>query len=151
MFLGWEGSILLSNFLLNPFLQNLNSSLSLLISVIFVSALLTHPVMPMLTGLFRFWLYPALSRPRWLYEAHKLGELLKLPLLLEACGADASGEQCQYGDRARHLHGFGRNRENELKLRLALVFPPADSANLHSSFWERFHLLHIEHQNWSLD
>lgn len=80
-------------------------------------------------------------------EAHKLGELLKLPLLLEACGADASGEQCQYGDRARHLHGFGRNRENELKLRLALVFPPADSANLHSSFWERFHLLHIEHQN----
>ncbi len=54
--------ILLSNFLLNPFLQNFGYFLSLLISVIFVSALLTYPVMPQLTKLFRFWLYPSLAR-----------------------------------------------------------------------------------------
>ncbi|AFY73827.1 hypothetical protein Syn7502_01783 [Synechococcus sp. PCC 7502] len=57
--------IVLANIVLNPFLQNLNSSLSLLISVTFVSALLTYPVMPKLTELLRFWLYPSLPRRRY--------------------------------------------------------------------------------------
>jgi uncharacterized protein len=56
--------ILLSNLLLNPFLQALNPYLNLLISVIFVSALLTYPVMPKLTELLRFWLYPSLRKRR---------------------------------------------------------------------------------------
>jgi uncharacterized protein len=56
--------ILLSNLLLNPFLPSLNYFLSLLISVIFVSALLTYPVMPKLTKSLSFWLYPSLHKPR---------------------------------------------------------------------------------------
>jgi antibiotic biosynthesis monooxygenase (ABM) superfamily enzyme len=50
--------ILLSNLLIAPFLQGLPALLSLLISVIFVSALLTYPVMPYLTKILAFWLYP---------------------------------------------------------------------------------------------
>jgi uncharacterized protein len=51
--------ILLANALLGPFLKPLPSLLGLLISVTFVSALLTYPVMPWLTTLLSGWLYPA--------------------------------------------------------------------------------------------
>jgi uncharacterized protein len=51
--------ILLSNALLSPFLAGLPPLIGLLISVIFVSSLLTYPVMPLLTKLLGFWLYPA--------------------------------------------------------------------------------------------
>jgi uncharacterized protein len=51
--------ILISNLLIAPFLQGLPTLLSLLISVIFVSALLAYPVMPYLTKILAFWLYPA--------------------------------------------------------------------------------------------
>ena len=54
--------ILLSNLLLTPFLQGLPALISLLISVIFVSALLTYPVMPYLTKILAFWLYPSKSK-----------------------------------------------------------------------------------------
>ncbi len=50
--------ILLANWLLNPLLQGLPPLMGLFISVIFVSALLTYPVMPWLTRLLQFWLYP---------------------------------------------------------------------------------------------
>ncbi len=56
--------ILLSNLLLNPLLQSFNYFFSLLVSVTFVSALLTYPVMPSLTKFLRFWLYPSLPRRR---------------------------------------------------------------------------------------
>lgn len=56
--------ILLSNLLLNPLLQSFNYFFSLLISVSFVSAFLTYPVMPTLTKLLRFWLYPSLSKDK---------------------------------------------------------------------------------------
>ncbi|HEY9631145.1 MAG TPA: antibiotic biosynthesis monooxygenase [Coleofasciculaceae cyanobacterium] len=55
--------ILLANVLLNPILSGLPSLLGLLISVTFVSALLTYPVMPWLTKILRLWLYPAVQRP----------------------------------------------------------------------------------------
>ncbi len=51
--------ILLSNFFVAPLLQGIPALLSLLISVIFVSALLTYPVMPYLTKILAFWLYPS--------------------------------------------------------------------------------------------
>ncbi len=51
--------ILLINALLNPFLKGLPPLLSLLISVTVLSALLTYPVMPWLSHLLRFWLYPS--------------------------------------------------------------------------------------------
>lgn len=54
--------ILLANILLNPFLKELPAFLGLLISVTFVSALLTYPVMPWLTRLLSFWLYPSFSK-----------------------------------------------------------------------------------------
>lgn len=54
--------ILLANRLLGPFLRGLPPLLGLLISVTFVSALLTYPVMPGLTKLLRFWLYPSLAK-----------------------------------------------------------------------------------------
>ncbi|MBI4780429.1 MAG: antibiotic biosynthesis monooxygenase [Oscillatoriophycideae cyanobacterium NC_groundwater_1537_Pr4_S-0.65um_50_18] len=54
--------ILLANVLLNPILSGLPSLLGLLISVTFVSALLTYPVMPWLTKILRSWLYPAAQR-----------------------------------------------------------------------------------------
>lgn len=54
--------ILLANVLLNPLLQGLPALLGLLISVTFVSALLTYPVMPWLTHLLGFWLYPTSSK-----------------------------------------------------------------------------------------
>lgn len=51
--------ILLANFLLNPLLGGLHPLLALLISVVFVSSLLTYPVMPWLSKLLNFWLYPS--------------------------------------------------------------------------------------------
>ncbi|MGA7933929.1 MAG: antibiotic biosynthesis monooxygenase [Kovacikia sp.] len=54
--------ILLADVLLGPFLKPLPPLLGLLISVTFVSVLLTYPVMPWLTWLLRFWLYPPPSR-----------------------------------------------------------------------------------------
>lgn len=50
--------ILLANAVLGPFLAGLPPLLGLLISVTFVSALLTYPVMPWLTKALEFWLYP---------------------------------------------------------------------------------------------
>jgi hypothetical protein len=50
--------ILLGELLLAPFLTGLHPLLSLLLSVTFVSALLTYPVMPCLTQLLNFWLHP---------------------------------------------------------------------------------------------
>jgi antibiotic biosynthesis monooxygenase (ABM) superfamily enzyme len=54
--------ILLANMLLNPFLKGLPPLVGLLISVTFVSALLTYPVMPWLTRILSSWLYPPLPR-----------------------------------------------------------------------------------------
>ena len=54
--------ILLAKIFLNPFLQGLPDLLGLFISVIFVSALLTYPVMPYLTQILSFWLYPSTSK-----------------------------------------------------------------------------------------
>ncbi|MGC8711395.1 MAG: antibiotic biosynthesis monooxygenase [Leptodesmis sp.] len=51
--------ILLSNALLGPLTATWHPLLGLFISCIFVSALLTYPVMPWLTKLLNFWLYPA--------------------------------------------------------------------------------------------
>lgn len=53
--------IVLANILLGPFLKGLPPQLGLFISVLFVSALLTYPVLPMLTHLLNFWLYPKQS------------------------------------------------------------------------------------------
>lgn len=53
--------ILLANVILGSLLEPLPPRLGLLISVTFVSALLTYPVMPMLTKLLDFWLYPQSS------------------------------------------------------------------------------------------
>ena len=50
--------ILLSDLLLGPLIGGLTPLLGLLISVIFVSALLTYPVMPWLTKGLGFWLTP---------------------------------------------------------------------------------------------
>lgn len=50
--------ILLANVLLGSFLTGLPPLLGLFISVIFVSALLTYPVMPLLSRLLNVWLYP---------------------------------------------------------------------------------------------
>ncbi|MBF2029411.1 MAG: antibiotic biosynthesis monooxygenase [Oscillatoriales cyanobacterium C42_A2020_001] len=50
--------ILLANTLLGPILKGLHPQLALLMSVFFVSALLTYPVMPWLTRTLSFWLYP---------------------------------------------------------------------------------------------
>lgn len=50
--------ILLANALLDNILDPLPDLLGLLISVAFVSALLTYPVMPVLTKMLHFWLYP---------------------------------------------------------------------------------------------
>lgn len=52
--------ILLADVLLGQFLKPLPPLIGLLISVTFVSALLTYPVMPWLTRLLGFWLYPSL-------------------------------------------------------------------------------------------
>ena len=56
--------IVLSNRLISPFLEPLPPFLSLLVSVIFVSALLTYPVMPAITSVLNFWLYPSSSKRR---------------------------------------------------------------------------------------
>ncbi|HEY9738289.1 MAG TPA: hypothetical protein V6D06_18480 [Trichocoleus sp.] len=54
--------ILLSNALLGPLLNPLPPLLGLLISVVFVSALLTYPVMPWLSRVLAPWLYPSVSQ-----------------------------------------------------------------------------------------
>ncbi len=54
--------ILLANGLIGPLLGDLPSLLGLFISVIFVSALLTYPVMPWLSKRLEFWLYPKARR-----------------------------------------------------------------------------------------
>ncbi|MBD2230713.1 antibiotic biosynthesis monooxygenase [Phormidium tenue] len=54
--------ILLANRLLGPLLGRLPPLLGLFISVIFVSALLTYPVMPWLSKGLAFWLYPTGSK-----------------------------------------------------------------------------------------
>ncbi|WP_199336764.1 antibiotic biosynthesis monooxygenase [Oscillatoria sp. FACHB-1407] len=54
--------ILLANALLGPFLKGLPFLLGLLISVTFVSTLLTYPVMPWLTKQLNFWLYPTATK-----------------------------------------------------------------------------------------
>ena len=54
--------ILLANWTLAPFLQGFPTFLSILISVIIVSALLTYPVMPYLTHILNFWLYPRTAK-----------------------------------------------------------------------------------------
>jgi len=54
--------ILLANWLLGSLLSGLPPLLGLLISVTFVSALLTYPVMPWLSRGLGFWLYPNASR-----------------------------------------------------------------------------------------
>ena len=54
--------ILLANALLGPLLAGLPPLLGLFISVIFVSALLTYPVLPWLTRVLGFWLYPSRRR-----------------------------------------------------------------------------------------
>ena len=56
--------ILLANVLLGPLLAGLPSLLGLFISVIFVSALLTYPVLPWLSKGLEFWLYPKARRPQ---------------------------------------------------------------------------------------
>jgi antibiotic biosynthesis monooxygenase (ABM) superfamily enzyme len=60
--LGVYPLILLANRLLGPLLAGLPSLLGLFISVIFVSALLTYPVMPWLSKKLEFWLYPKAGR-----------------------------------------------------------------------------------------
>jgi antibiotic biosynthesis monooxygenase (ABM) superfamily enzyme len=62
--LGVYPLILLANVLLGPLLGGLHSLLGLFISVIFVSALLTYPVLPWLSKGLEFWLYPTARRPR---------------------------------------------------------------------------------------
>ncbi|NUN64739.1 antibiotic biosynthesis monooxygenase [Pseudanabaena biceps] len=56
--------ILVANFTLTPLLQGLPFLISLLISVTFVSALLSYPVMPYVTKVLGFWLYPSASKRR---------------------------------------------------------------------------------------
>ena len=50
--------ILLSTFLLTPLLSGLPMLLSALISVTIIALLMTYYVMPWITRLFGFWLYP---------------------------------------------------------------------------------------------
>jgi uncharacterized protein len=60
--LGVYPLILLANAVLGSLLQGLPSLVGLLISVTFVSALLTYPVMPWLSKVLSFWLYPSLTK-----------------------------------------------------------------------------------------
>jgi antibiotic biosynthesis monooxygenase (ABM) superfamily enzyme len=55
--------ILLSNAIFNPIIHQLPLWIGLLITVPVVSALMTYPVMPWLTKVLRFWLYPT-AKPR---------------------------------------------------------------------------------------
>ena len=50
--------IIIAKLILSAFLQGLPELLGLLISVTFVSMLLTYPVMPYITKRLSFWLYP---------------------------------------------------------------------------------------------
>ncbi|MDP6822180.1 MAG: antibiotic biosynthesis monooxygenase [Dehalococcoidia bacterium] len=56
--------ILASVFGLGPLLDSLPFVIELLISVTIISALLTYPVMPVLTRVLSFWLYPSSKRQR---------------------------------------------------------------------------------------
>lgn len=56
--------ILLANGLLGPLLAGLPPLLGLFVSVVFVSALLSYPVMPWLSKRLAFWLYPKARRSR---------------------------------------------------------------------------------------
>ncbi|MBW4519322.1 MAG: antibiotic biosynthesis monooxygenase [Scytolyngbya sp. HA4215-MV1] len=62
--LGVYPLILLSNAVLGPFLRGWHPLLGLLLSVTAVSALLTYPVMPWITRLLSFWLYPKAVKKR---------------------------------------------------------------------------------------
>ena len=53
--------ILFTNATLGPFLKGLPDKLALFISVVFLSSLLTYPVMPWLTRALSFWLYPSVK------------------------------------------------------------------------------------------
>ena len=50
--------VLLWNLLLNPFMEGFHYLLSVLFSVIFISVLLTYPVMPLISKMLAPWLYP---------------------------------------------------------------------------------------------
>jgi antibiotic biosynthesis monooxygenase (ABM) superfamily enzyme len=56
--------ILLSNAVLGPHTAALHPLLAILISCLFVSALLTYPVMPWLSKVLEAWLYPSAKRSR---------------------------------------------------------------------------------------
>lgn len=62
--LGVYPLIVLSSWVLGPFLQGLPPLVGLLISVIAVSTLLTYPVMPWITQLLNPWLYPRAQKRR---------------------------------------------------------------------------------------
>jgi antibiotic biosynthesis monooxygenase (ABM) superfamily enzyme len=56
--------ILLSNTVLGPLTAAWHPLLAILISCLFVSALLTYPVMPWLSSILSFWLYPPTRKTR---------------------------------------------------------------------------------------
>ena len=50
--------VLLSNFAIGPFTQEFPYWLAILLSVIFISVLMTYPVMPLISKILSNWLYP---------------------------------------------------------------------------------------------
>ncbi|MGI0486948.1 antibiotic biosynthesis monooxygenase [Pantanalinema rosaneae CENA516] len=62
--LGVYPLILLADALLKPLVKDLPPLLALFLSVMLVSALLTYPVLPWLTQILNFWLYPPPHSPR---------------------------------------------------------------------------------------
>jgi antibiotic biosynthesis monooxygenase (ABM) superfamily enzyme len=62
--LGVYPLILLADAVVGPFLKGWHPLLGLLLSVTIVSALLTYPVMPWITRLLSFWLYPKVQKKR---------------------------------------------------------------------------------------
>lgn len=53
--------IVVTNIFIGPYLASLPPLLNLLISVFIVSIFLTYPIMPLLTHILGFWLYPSLE------------------------------------------------------------------------------------------